>query len=73
MVIKKCKCGATLKTGERHQCPHHDREVSYEDDASFFISAAVAALSDSAILGTAVGGSVTGGIIGDILDGDLFD
>lgn len=70
---KTCKCGRTLRPGDRHQCPTNNREVRYEDDDSFFLSALIGAGTDSAIAGAIIGGSVLGGIVGDALDGDLFD
>lgn len=39
----------------------------------FIISAAIGAVTDSAILGGFIGGDMLGGIVGDLLDGDLFD
>lgn len=70
---KRCQCGQVLLPGQSHECPKHHREVSYEDDGDFFLSALIGAGTDSAIAGALLGGSITGGIAGDILDGDLFD
>lgn len=42
-------------------------------DYSFLTSAAIAAITDSAILGGLLGGNWGGAIFGDFLDGDLFD
>jgi len=37
------------------------------------LSAGIAAVTDSAIIGGLIGGSFLGGILGDSLDGDLWD
>ncbi len=44
-----------------------------EVDGNFLMSAAIDAVTDSALLGGLIGGSFTGAIVGDMLDGDLFD
>jgi len=43
------------------------------DDDDFLISAAIGAVTDSALLGGLLGGNMAGGLLGDVLDGDLFD
>ena len=69
--MDRCKkCDAIVRKGERHSC--HGQDVPYED-GDFFLSAVVAAATDSAILGDLVGGDSAGAILGDLLDGDLFD
>lgn len=51
---------------------HPNDESSYES-FDFLTSAAIAYLTDSAMLGGLLGGDFTGGFVGDMLDGDLFD
>lgn len=71
--MKKCRsCGAEVRDGQRHHCPRERRTIDADDD-SFLVSATVAAVTNSALLGVAVGGDLAGGIVGDLLDGDLFD
>ena len=57
------KCGKE----NSHYCEREDRYVSKSDP---LVSAAVAAVTDSTLLGWAIGGSLTGAILGDILGGD---
>jgi hypothetical protein len=47
--------------------------VSVDDSGDFFLSAAIGAVTDNAILGGLVGGDILGGLVGDLFsDGDLF-
>lgn len=55
-----------------HECPK-DGLLSIDEDSSFLVSAAIGAITDSALLGGILGGDMLGGIVGDLLDGDLFD
>lgn len=67
----RCKhCG---RDGQ-HFCTQLNRILTPANDLdSFIISAAVAAITDSAILGGLLGGDIVGAVLGDSLDGDLFD
>ena len=69
-----CKhCGEPVsRTEEIHDCPKVGL-LDIDKDDSFLVSAAIGAVTDSAILGGVLGGDITGGILGDILDGDLMD
>jgi len=54
-------------------CGEKKEDCECDDGGSFLVSAAVGAITDSAIIGTLAGGDVLGGIVGDLLDGDLMD
>jgi hypothetical protein len=43
------------------------------DSGDFLLSAAIGAVTDSALLGGIIGGDMLGGVVGDMFDGDLFD
>lgn len=65
-----CHCGK--KVTSSHYCKVAERRIQYNDD--FLISAAIGAVTDSAIVGTLLGGDIAGAIVGDIFNGfDLFD
>ncbi len=69
-----CKhCGEHVSSGaSTHNC----RKVGLldiDEDDSFLVSAAIGAVTDSALLGGILGGDMLGGIVGDLLDNDLFD
>lgn len=71
-VKKVCKhCDKTIKGS--HYCHVAERDIDYDDDNSFIISAIIGAATDSALLGGLLGGDLLGGIAGDLMDGDLFD
>lgn len=68
----RCKhCGETVKQSFSHYCVVKDAWL--EDFTSFAISASVAAMTGSFLLGGLMGGDFGGAIIGDLMDGDLFD
>lgn len=54
-------------------CGETKSECECDDGGNFLLSAAVGAVTDSAILGGLIGGDIVGGILGDMLDGDLMD
>lgn len=66
---KHCNKEVTLP----HHCSVTNRTYREEDSGDFLLSAAIAAATDSAIIGGLVGGDIVGGIVGDMFDGDLFD
>jgi len=66
------KCRRCGKIGN-HYCSVEGRQLSENDDGDFFLSMAIGAVTDSAILGGLLGGDLVGGIVGDLLDGDLDD
>lgn len=74
MTHRRCiSCNQLIPVGSRqHDCPEEGLLDVFED-GSFFVSAAIGAMTDSALLGGAIGGDLLGGIVGDLLDGDLFD
>jgi hypothetical protein len=73
MDPKKCKhCGEIVRSSF-HSCSVTGEDHDSNDDGSFLISAAIAAATDSALLGGLLGGDMLGGVVGDLLDGDLFD
>lgn len=55
-----------------HNCPKNGL-LQVDEDCSFLVSAAIGAVTDSALLGGLLGGDIVGGVVGDLLDGDLFD
>ncbi len=72
------KCDSKNNLKECKSCTFSKREdikksSENEDDGNFLMSAAIGAVTDSALLGGLIGGSFTGAIVGDMLDGDLFD
>lgn len=74
--MKICKYCHT-ETGY-HYCDRLENYENANDQGSPsgdpLLSAAVAAVTDSSLLGIAVGGSITGAILGDLFgDGDIFD
>lgn len=66
-----CKTMVSDFDAEDHDCSVGLLGVDRED--STLISAGIAAVTDSAILGGLLGGSLLGGVLGDALDGDLMD
>ena len=68
----KCpNCGKTVPRD--HYCTRQGAMVSVDDSGDFFLSAAIGAVTDNAILGGLVGGDMLGGLVGDLFsDGDLF-
>lgn len=71
-MSKYCKhCGESVN-GSSHNCSKKGL-LNVDEDNSFLVSAAIGAVTDSALLGGLLGGDIIGGVLGDILDGDLFD
>jgi len=63
--MKKCKhCGREV-VGRLHDCPKSGL-LNVDKDDSFLVSAAIGAVTDSALVGGLLGGSFTGGIVGDV-------
>ena len=69
-----CKyCGDKISfNDDYHEC-RRKGILEITPEASFLVSAAIGAVTDSALLGGLLGGDIVGGVVGDILDGDLFD
>lgn len=75
-------CKQELNPGTSHQCSQmanagHSSRVANEDDGDFFVSAAVAAVSDDWFIGAIVGGDIAGAVVGDMFfggdDGSGYD
>lgn len=69
---KRCRYCSSM-VSSNHYCPVKEDYIDFDDSGSFIASAAIAAVTDSVLLGTVLGGDVSGAIIGDLLDGNLFD
>lgn len=67
----RCKAYVDEFDVEDHDCSVGLLGVDKEDAP--IVSAGIAAITDSAILGGLLGGSLLGGFLGDALDGDLMD
>ena len=69
-----CKhCGSKISCSS-HYCSKKKGLLNVDEDDSFLVSAAIGAVTDSALLGGLLGGNIVGGVIGDVFfDGDLFD
>ena len=64
-----------ISDDDYYYLPDFDRMdyVKVKDSGNMFLSAAVGAVADSALLGGLIGGDIIGGILGDSIDGDIFD
>ena len=69
MTIECEHCGRFCPTGTQHVCTVTGQSYEVRASGDFLISAAVAAVTDSALLGWFVGGSLIGGLLGDGVDG----
>ena len=68
----RCKhCGEEVEKSFSHYCSVKDAWL--DDFTSFAISASIAAMTGSFLLGGLMGGDFGGAIMGDLMDGDLFD
>lgn len=70
-MMSQCKHCSESVSGETHYCPVLGRDLDATD--AFLISAAIAVVTDSAVLGTLLGGDLLGSVVGDLFDGDLMD
>ncbi len=76
MAILKCRyCKEGVLTGTHHHCKQmqlakQPPAVVDESEGNFFLSFAVAAVTDNWAIGTLVGGNLLGGIVGDAAVGN---
>ena len=83
MSAVKCRfCTAEVLSGTRHHCKqmqdaNHPPQIASDDEESgggdFFVSLAVAAITDNWVIGTLVGGDLAGATVGDMLFNDSDD
>ncbi|OHA84002.1 MAG: hypothetical protein A2408_03855 [Candidatus Yonathbacteria bacterium RIFOXYC1_FULL_52_10] len=74
-------CTAEIQSGARHHCKqmqeaNHPAQIASDDEDSsdgFFVSLAVAAVTDNWMIGALVGGDLTGAAVGDMLFNDSDD
>jgi hypothetical protein len=58
---------------EDYEQDDYSRISERNSTGDFITSAAIGAVTDSALLGGLLGGDLLGGMLGDMLDGDLMD